>query len=70
MEDLVKELNNHGAINTQEVYNLMNKYSNDKIKVSKEQIDILVKILDIDGRFLSKLRFRVHWEKIVFRSFE
>ena len=60
MEDLVKELNSHGAINTQEVYNLINKYSNDKIKVSKEQIDILVKILDIDGRFLCKNRFRVH----------
>ncbi len=60
MEDLVKELNSHGAINTQEVYNLINKYSNDKIKVSKEQIDILVKILDIDGSFLCKNRFRVH----------
>lgn len=35
MEDLVKELNQHGAINTQEVYMMMNKYSNDKIKVSK-----------------------------------
>lgn len=49
MEDLVKELNQHGAINTQEVYTMINKYSNDKIKVSKEQIDILVKVLDVDG---------------------
>lgn len=37
------------------MYNLINKYSNDKIKVSKEQIDILVKILDVDGNTFAYL---------------
>ena len=56
----MKELNSHGAINTQEVYDLINKYSNDKIKVSKEQIDILVKILDVDGNCMFKFRQWIH----------
>ena len=30
------------------------------MKVSKEQIDILVKILDVDGNYLSYLRQWIH----------
>lgn len=57
----MRELNTHGAINAEEVYELINKYdsgngegsgeegSERKVNVSKEQIDILFKILDVDG---------------------
>ena len=51
IDELIRQLNSHGAIDNQDVYGLINKFDTGKGKVLNEQIDILIKILDIDGSF-------------------
>lgn len=50
MDELIRELKSHGAINSEEAFNLINKFNTDTTKVSREQVNILMKILDVDGK--------------------